>query len=90
MQYNTKEKHDEVYLLTNKYYREYFTHHIPQVILILNNKTINEMDDGDKEKINLNMLINTLSQLAKLHDYHLSSFSETHENGYCLMFKKIK
>ena len=48
------------------------------------------MDDGDKEKINLNMLINVLSQLAKLHDYHLSSFSETHENGYCLMFKKIK
>lgn len=90
MQYNTKEKHDEVYQLVNKYYREYFTHHLPQVILILNNKTINEMDDGDKEKINLNMLINTLSKLAKLHDYHLSLFSETHENGYCLMFKKLK
>ncbi len=75
MQFDNKEKHDEIYSIVHKYYYAYFMMKQNPVILIVNEKTINEMDNNDSLKLNLNMLINMLINLAQVYGYSLKSFN---------------
>ena len=100
MQFDNKEKHDEIYSIVHKYYYGYFMMKQNPVILIVNEKTINEMDNNDSLKINLNMLINMLINLAQVYCYSLKSFNccsttsastttnSNDNNNYILTFEK--
>lgn len=75
MRFDNKEKRDEIYKIVHKYYYGYFMIKQNPVILIINEKAINEMDNNDSLKLNLNMLINMLINLAQIYGYSLKSFN---------------
>ena len=53
MKLDTKEKYDEAYEIVKKYYLAYFKNYSQTLIFIINDKTIDDMDNCDKEKINV-------------------------------------
>ena len=88
MKLDTKEKHHEAYEIVKKYYLAYFKNYSQTLIFIINDKTIDEMDSFDKEKININILINSLLRCADNNDYSLKTFTPTIKDDYVLTFKR--
>lgn len=88
MKLDTKEKHDEAHEIVKKYYLTYFKNYLQTLIFIINDKTIDEMDSFDKEKININILINSLLRCAHNNDYSLKTFTPTIKGDYLLTFKR--
>ena len=90
MQFDTKEKYDDAYEIVRKYYVAYFKNYLQTLIFIINDKTIDEMDNCDKEKVNTNLLINSLLRCAHNNDYSLKTFTPTIKGDYVLTFKRDK
>ena len=88
MKLDTKEKHDEAHEIVKKYYLAYFKNYLQTLIFIINDKTIDDMDSVDKEKININILINSLLRCAHNNDYSLKTFTPTIKGDYLLTFKR--
>ena len=81
----TKEKYDEVCEIVKQHYFEYFKHYVPTLIFIINDKTIAEISN---EKININILINSLIRCAHYNEYSFKSFTPTPKGDYVLTFKR--
>lgn len=83
-----QEKHDEAYEIVKKYYLAYFKNYLQTLIFIINDKTIDDMDSCDKEKININILINSLLRCAEHNDYLFKTFAPSLKGDYVLTFKR--
>ena len=90
MQFDTQKKYDDAYEIVRKYYVAYFKNYLQTLIFIINDKTIDEMDNCDKEKVNTNLLINSLIRCAHNNDYSLKTFTSTIKGDYVLTFKRDK
>jgi len=83
-----QEKHDEAYEIVKKYYLAYFKNYLQTLIFIINDKTIDDMDSCDKEKININILINSLFRCPEHNDYLFKTFAPSLKGDYVLTFKR--
>ena len=81
----TQEKYDEVYEIVKQHYLEYIKHYVPTLIFIINDKTITEIGN---EKINVNILINSLIRCAEYNEYSFKSFVPTPKGDYVLTLKR--
>lgn len=88
MKLDNQEKHDEAYEIVKKYYLAHFKNYLQTLIFIINDKTIDDMDSCDKEKININILINSLLRCAEHNDYLFKTFAPSLKGDYVLTFKR--